>query len=277
MMKNINLSLLSLMGLISLVGCSNAVTYHHSERNSIAIESRTTDPQQPLQGTIGVKTRTVVVTPKNNKSTGNATSVVSDFKLSRESSDDWYKFGTTTINSSFMTGQAAIDASTDTVLAVKDLASGSLGELNARRKMLINNIYSTLSTVQDKKALSISADLDKLNNLLPDVSKMAFYYIDTDANGKVKDNITDKSVIKLLPGFNGVQEYLNLIENSITALDTMKHNRAFTYNDNLIDQAQFTLLEQAKDTLINEREVFARTIGNSPQIDDAAAYVLGLL
>ncbi|MGX9463301.1 hypothetical protein ACWXWU_19005 [Shewanella sp. A14] len=275
-MKNISLSILSLLGLISLVGCSNAVTYHHSERNSIALESRTTDPQQPLQGTIGVKTRTVVVTPKTNEATGNATSVVSDFELSRKSSDDWYKFGTTTINSSFMTGQAAKNASADSILAINGLASGSLGELNVRKKMLIQNIYSTLAKINDKEALALRTQLDQLSQLLPDVSKMMFYRMDQNGNNVIT-NISDKKVTTLPTGFSGVQEYLNLVESSITALNEMQHHRAATHNGKPIDKAQLALLEQAKKTLIKDRETFALTIGNSPLIDNAAAYVVGLL
>jgi hypothetical protein len=93
---------------VCLAGCSNAISYHHSERSSIALEARTTDPQQPLQGIIGVKTRTIIVAPgmtqqasqANIAGNGESTSLISDFKFERDP-NEWWWFGSTVIQSAY--------------------------------------------------------------------------------------------------------------------------------------------------------------------------------
>ncbi|WP_394388876.1 hypothetical protein [Shewanella woodyi] len=276
-MKTITLALASLLAVTHLSGCSNAVTYHHSERNSIALETRATDPQQPVQGTIGIKTRTIVVTPKVDKTGGKSTNVVSDFELKRKPNESWYKFGTTEISSSFMTGQAAVNATPNSILAVNGLASNSLGEFNVRKKSIVQSIYQTLGAMkEDEKAKSLSKRLDDLSKLLPDVSKMKFYSLTRDANGNAKD-IKDNKVASLPITFKGVLRYINDIEDSIIALDEMLVNRAMTYNGQPIVKKTLGSLIKEKASLIKERETFATTIGNSPVIDAAAGYVLGQL
>ncbi|WP_065187850.1 hypothetical protein [Shewanella woodyi] len=276
-MKTITLALASLLAVTNLSGCSNAVTYHHSERNSIALETRATDPQQPVQGTIGIKTRTIVVTPKVEKTDGKSTNVVSDFELKRKPNESWYKFGTTEISSSFMTGQAAVNATPNSILAVNGLASNSLGEFNVRKKSIVQNIYQTLGAMkEDEKAKSLSKQLDDLSKLLPDVSKMKFYNLTKDANGNAT-GIKDNKVASLPSTFKGVLRYINDIEDSIIALDEMLVNRSVTYNGQAIDKAQLASLTEKKASLIKERGIFATTIGNSPVIDAAAGYVLGQL
>lgn len=274
-MRTITLALIPFLALTHLSGCSNAVTYHHSERNSIALETRATDPQQPVQGTIGIKTRTIVVTPKVDKTNGNATNVVSDFELKRKSSGHWY--GTTEINSAFMTGKAAKDASTRSILAVKGgLGSGHLGPLNTHKKMILQNMYDTLvDLTEDKGAIKLQTQLDNLHKLLPDVSKMTFYHLTNS-----KKNLTDvkgNQVNSISADFNGVMNYLELVDTSLLALNYMLNNRAVTYKSKDIDGTQLNSLKQAKELKNKEREAFNTTIGNSPSIDNTITFITDIL
>ena len=276
-MKIIHLVLISLFAMTHLAGCSNAVTYHHSERNSIALETRATDPQQPVQGNIGIKTRTIVVTPKMDKQSGKSTNVVSDFELKRKPNESWYKFGTTEISSTFMTGKAATLASTQSILAVKGgLGSGALGPLNVHKKMILQNMYDTLDELtEDKSAVKLKKRLDNLHKLLPDVSKMTFYHLTNN-----KSNLTGfqgNQVKSISADFDGVMNYLELIDNSLYALDHMQDNRSVTYISKDIDEKQLNLLKQARQTLVKERETFNETIGNSPSIDETITFITDIL
>ncbi len=278
-MKIIHLVLISLFAMTHLAGCSNAVTYHHSERNSIALETRATDPQQPVQGNIGIKTRTIVVTPKVDKQSGKSTNVVSDFELKRKPNESWYKFGTTEISSTFMTGKAATLASTQSILAVKGgLGSDTLGEFNVRKKSIVQSIYQTLNTIKsnNKQAKNLIKRLDDLSKLLPDVSKIKFYSFTMDAKGNAT-GIKDNKISSLPSTFKGVLRYITDIEGSLIVLDEMLVNRAMTYNRQPIDKNTLDSLIKEKASLIKERETFATTIGNSPAIDAAAEYILGQL
>ena len=111
---------------VFLFGCANAISYHHSERNSIALEFRTTEPQQPLQGNVGVKTRTVLISPgmQDNDNNGKSLSVVSDFNFKRESDPD-SNFGKTIIKSSFITGEAAKIVTKESVEALSGTSDGT--------------------------------------------------------------------------------------------------------------------------------------------------------
>lgn len=134
-MKKIYSLSVSIIFSIIITGCSNAVSYHHSERNSIALEFRTTEPQQPLQGNIGVKTRTALVTPglnniadqTNTKKSGpgESLSVISDFSFKREKVDG-FSFGKTTIKSAFITGIPAKEM--QSIQTTKNVSSNSVTE-----------------------------------------------------------------------------------------------------------------------------------------------------
>tara|TARA_R110002072_G_scaffold5527_2_gene35299 strand:+ start:4199 stop:4546 length:348 start_codon:yes stop_codon:yes gene_type:complete len=98
-----------------VTGCANSVNYYHSERFSLTMEAKASDPQAPVQGNLGIKTRTVLVTPGKNShgyaalpgtGPGDSVSVVSYFDLDRDP-DDASSAATTTIKSAFITGSAA--------------------------------------------------------------------------------------------------------------------------------------------------------------------------
>jgi hypothetical protein len=118
--------------LSSLTACSNAISYHHSERSSIALEARSTDPQQPIQGIIGVKTRTIVVAPGISVPTtvpgmsdnGEATSLISDFKIDRVP-NALSLFDSTVIRSAFITGDAAKVATKAVTTAISGIDTDS--------------------------------------------------------------------------------------------------------------------------------------------------------
>jgi len=123
---------------------------YHAEQFSITLETKTTDPQQPLQGNIGVKTRTVIVAPEKKGSNtppltdlGEAASVISGFSLGRKESGVFEK---TDINSALITGNAAVD-----------------------NFQLMHQIYDNLKTVKDSdtEAARHVLLLDGLGKLIP--------------------------------------------------------------------------------------------------------------
>lgn len=68
-------------GLFILIsGCANAISYHHSERVSLAVEARAADPVSPVQGTLGVRSRTLVVSPGKDNHTVEAPPMVNTEK-----------------------------------------------------------------------------------------------------------------------------------------------------------------------------------------------------
>ena len=167
--------LIILTTVVLLAGCSNAVSYHHSERNSIALEGRTTDPQQPVQGVIGVKTRTILVTPKTEDG-NDSLSVVSDFKLNRESNKDSW-FNTTRVTSAFLTGEAAAHAPATTIAAVSGLGHGAIGDSSVKQVILMESIYQMLTTITDDEIANNHVKaLDNLATKLPPKLNEHTYY-----------------------------------------------------------------------------------------------------
>lgn len=292
--------IISLLVILWLAGCSNAVSYHHSERSSIALEVRTTDPQQPLQGIIGVKTRTIVVAPgmkgssdkqaestgdDKSESKGESTSVISDFNLQRKKSEDFFGFGSTEIQSAFITGAAAINAPTSTVKALSGLGIDGVGDSAIFKQNVLTNIYNFLESNQDndEKSKKYITQLDKLLELLPENYVNNTYY-SMSLSGKVLEKRDTTSYQPLKKAFLEVLNYEeDLLSDSILHLETMKNDRSIKYKASPaasaadINAADLAMLKKELMRLKKERREFFDMIGSHTVIDMAAAYMTSYL
>lgn len=292
--------IISSLAVLWLAGCSNAVSYHHSERSSIALEVRATDPQQPLQGIIGVKTRTIVVAPgmkgssgKQAESTGDdkgeskgeSTSVISDFKLQRKESKDFFGFGSTSIQSAFITGDAAILAPASTVKALSGVDIDGAGDSGIFKQNVLTNIYNFLEGNQDKdeKSKKYIIQLDKLSELLPENYVNNTYY-SMSLSGKVLERRDASSYQPLSKAFLEVLNYEeDLVSDSILHLETMLNDRSIKYKAGpaaaaaVINAADLAMLQGELKRLKEERRAFVDMIGNHSVIDRAAAYMTSYL
>ncbi|OBP16237.1 hypothetical protein A5320_02140 [Rheinheimera sp. SA_1] len=273
-------TLIILVTLVVLGGCSNAVSYHHSERNSIALEGRTTDPQQPVQGVIGVKTRTILVTPKTQKG-DESLSVVSDFKLKREPSTNSSWFDTTSITSAFITGKAAVNAPSSTLAVVSGLGYGAIDDRTVKQEILMESIYRMLNKMPDDKiAENHVKALDELASNIPKkLNEKTYYIIDTTAKQITKIDTSDFVASK--DNFHKVIEYSRLLNSSILSIDKMMKMRDVQFNDNgntsIIDENMINNFNSEKERLIKERSDFFTQIGSSAVIDAASQYALSFL
>lgn len=282
LIKQIILSLVVLW----LAGCSNAVSYHHSERSSIALEVRATDPQQPLQGIIGVKTRTIVVAPgmkgsSDKKNEGESTSVISDFNLQRKESDDFFGFGSTEIQSAFITGEAAVLAPVSTIKALGGVDSA--GDSVIFKQNVLANIYKFLVSNQatDEKSKEYITQLDKLLALLPKNYINNTYYSMSGNVLEKKD--TSGYLVKPQPFLEVLNYEQVLVSGSIAELEKMEADRSIKYKAGPaasaadINKADLAMLQGELKRLKEERRAFIDMIGSHSVIDKAAAYMTSYL
>jgi len=280
--------LITLVGILLLAGCSNAVSYHHSERSSIALEVKATDPQQPVQGIIGVKTRTIIVAPgvkgaDASIENGESTSVISDFTLKRKANENFFGFGSTSIQSAFITGEAAKNAPPSTAKALSGLGIEGAGDSAVFKRNIMSNVYRFLESTQadDAKAKEYLAQLDKLVNLLPD------NYVNNTYYSLVGKELSEKDPATYQVKPQGFLEVINyekvLVSGSIATLEQMKTDRSIQYKTKAaakatdINSAELTMLEGELKRLKAERKLFFDLVGNHSAIDTAAAYMTSLL
>tara|TARA_B100000614_G_scaffold262547_1_gene296756 strand:- start:1880 stop:2743 length:864 start_codon:yes stop_codon:yes gene_type:complete len=282
--------ILCFLAILTAAGCSNAITYYHAERASIALEAKTTDPQQPVQGNIGIKSRTVLVAPGKKGSRpfwykapktpdgksaelGEATSVISDFKLTREKSG---VFGKTDINSSFITGDAAVAAPPESSKAISGLGFGPVSNVTVNDINLLSKIYDQLTTLKtEEKSVEAgrqAALLDELGKFIPQDASTKTYYVARSSNKDLTARTTTFS-----KDFKGALSYIRIILTSLQSLKIMEENRAVTYEGNTISPTEYKDLMQRKSELEMEKNNFYATIGNSNIIDSAAAFVTSRL
>ncbi len=276
---------------VNLVACSNAVTYHHSERTGLSLEARSTDPQQPLQGTFGLKTRTILVTPGKKTKSGNDTSgtgngngegksqtlgealsVISDFKLKRESEGVW---GRTTIKSAFITGEAAVIAPAESAKALSGLGIGDIGDLTQSKAQTLRKVYEQIKAMangEDKTAQAHLKHMDGLSKMLPDITKNTYYFIEGENLKKTlgKD-------VSFSGDFLGVLNYEIEIRQTITSISRVENDRKYKVDNKIIEPAAMAVILQDKKRAEKERADYFATIGNSHVIDAAAAYVISVL
>ncbi|WP_440874662.1 hypothetical protein [Thalassotalea sp. PLHSN55] len=280
-----------------LAGCSNAVSYHHSERNSIALEVRGTDPQQPVQGIIGVKTRTILVTPgieeaeqedegeQKGQATakGESTSVISDFKLKREEAKEFFAFGSTHLQSALITGDAAKNAPKSTSKALSGIGISGASDEATLQLNVMQDIYSFLN---ERKATDAIAkkhveQLDNLAELLPKDYLTKTYY-DIDSTTLVTVDMASH-VVNPRPFLEVLYYEHSLLGGSISSIKEMEQDRNVKYQASagataqVITSADLTMLQAKLKQLKADKRTFFDMIGNHNAIDSAAAYMVSML
>lgn len=272
-MNSYNVFILLLFPFV-LSGCGNAITYHHSERNSIALETKATEPQQPVQGNIGVKTRTVVVSPKIEKnSNGESSSFISDFRFKRIDDENNIIFNKTIIKSAFITGDAAKSSPTESAKALSGLGYGAINDVSALNNSLLTKIYENLVSrkTDDKIAEKYVQQLDELFKLIPkNVSESIYYEID---NKELKEKKGDD----LRNAFWGVLDYDQLLSSSLKNIDDTLKRNINKFNGKEIGEEQVKVILSEQKRLKEERDNYFSLIGNSHVIDAAVAYVTSYL
>lgn len=258
---------LVLVGAIpALASACSTVAYHHSERVSLALEAKQTDPAQPLHGNLGLKTRTVLVAPEGTN--GDAANVVSDFKLRRTPEG---LFGRTQINSAFLTGAAAAAAPSTTVAVMGGLASAAVGtEASVRQKLLVRNVYQTLNALGEPAAAHVDG-LDRLAGLVPGSPAGPFYTLGPTGKTLQPTVFTPPPTAD----FRKSLAYLDALDTSIAAIQAVEKDRGIADAAGApFSASQMDALKKEKAALQKERAAFAASLTDSPAFESAARYVL---
>lgn len=277
-----------LLLILWLTACSNAVSYHHTERNSIALEVNATDPQQPVQGIIGIKTRTIVVAPgvtdpSDPKNNGESASVISDFKLKREENEDFFGFGTTVIQSAFITGAAAKNAPPSAAKALSGLGIDGVADTAVFKRNIMANIYRFLDDKKatDDKAKKHLEQMNKLLTLLPKNYRNNAYY---RKSGQLLEKINTANYQFNPKPFIEVLEYEQVfVSGSISDIEAMLSDRTVKYKASSnaaptdISAADLVMFQAELKRLKAEKQDYAQLIGSHMVIDMAAAYMTSFL
>jgi hypothetical protein len=93
-----------LAAVLALPGCTNSLYFYETGKLSITIEGRP-DSSQPVQGSLGFKQRSAVVSPplRATEHKGDAGAMISSFRVKKEAG----VFGPVTIRTALVTGAAA--------------------------------------------------------------------------------------------------------------------------------------------------------------------------
>ena len=99
-------------------GCSNALFFYETEKISLTLEARP-DSNQPVQGSFGGKSRTVVVTPPRGN--GEAGSMISSFRVRKEQGF----LGAVTMQSALVTGAPSTNLEPEQAAEVAAAVTGA--------------------------------------------------------------------------------------------------------------------------------------------------------
>ncbi len=276
---------------LALGGCSNAISYHHAERVGISLEAKTSEPQQPLQGTVGLRTRTVVVAPginsadpnakaqaTSNTASGNAqsaevgdsTSVISDFSLNRSESGVW---GSTRIRSAFITGEAAIKAPVGSAVALAGFGARPISDLAVYEAGTHRAIYEQLKAMADEgveEAAGHVAALDALSSMLPDITNNKYYVLSGN-------DLQDSQLQLAQNNFQDVLTYEKALRSTQSSIQAWEKIPGATLNGHPTSRNDLVAIDHDKKQVEAERLEFAKRIGSSAVIDSAANYLVSTL
>ena len=319
MIRNYAMLTACILTLLFTTGCAK-VAYYHTERVSIALEAKAADASQPVQGNIGVKMRTVVVSEGKKTSdnaaaqqpseeareaikadlkkivktlkkkqaptaedlkklqkanqafhTGEAASVISDFRLQRTpGGEGMWNFGKTTISSAFITGEAAQNAPVDTAKALAGAPpKGILSILKTSILIKMYDIIELKAQEKDARATALKGRLDKLGKLLPDYTGNTYYQIDT-----AKTNLTNKDItgFDYTKDFGKVLEYGKLLNAQLTCIGIMEKDLKVTFAGNPIDRSRLAEILTVKKRVTSERDAFFKDIVQHPVVKEATQY-----
>lgn len=273
---------IAVLSLVLLQACANAVTYHHSERLSVAaLEAKATDASQPVQGNVGAKIRTVLVTPSAGGigATGEAMNVISDFSMARKKGGSAV-FGKTYIKSAFITGKAAKEAPTESaaVIGGANIGADPLGVLATERWKLLGSAYEMLQTLggTSAEAMAHLLRLDALARQLPDENVLASiqHYPMADLDPLVRKT---ESGIKLEgAGFVRVLDYELKLRNAESGMRGMleRRDQAVKVDGKELDSAALALLVEDLTRVQQRRREFASSVGSSAALKEALDYLI---
>jgi hypothetical protein len=166
--------LLSLVILVS--GCENALYFYETEKISLTVEARP-DSTQPVQGSLGLKQRVVLITPPKKDENviaamatsdgtppnkNDALSAISSFSF-KTIPIDW-EFNPILIQTAFITGKAAAELGTfETANAARAITVGDVKTSGAHWSIMRNLVDSQKEngTEEGKKHLNLLDGLGK--------------------------------------------------------------------------------------------------------------------
>ncbi len=163
---------------ILLTGCKNALYFYETEKISLTVEARP-DSTQPVQGSLGVKQRVVLITPPKDPKKASETPAAPNITPSKEDENgdavsaissfsfkimpiDW-EFNPVLIQTAFITGEAA--AQLDTAQAANAAQAITVGDVQPPGAdiSIMRNVVDRLdqSNKEDNKHLSLLGGLGK--------------------------------------------------------------------------------------------------------------------
>jgi uncharacterized protein YceK len=269
-MKN---TFLFMLVTLLLSGC-NSVSYQHSERIGISVEGKTADPQQPLQGNIGVKSRTILVVPGQTTTgsgePGEATSAISDFHFDRAKSEGFPDMGTTTIKSAFITGDAAKNSTNKSAAALA--ISGRSVSTRAMKRGLTRTIYNMLTRLDSAgeiAAKQLVRDFDKFAVYVPQ-HYATMQYWDVKA-GKFVSRDTSLGIAST--GFKRVSYYLSDVDGTINALSDLIAGSVNRFDGSTPNKPELEIFKVNKVLLESERASIETLIAKDTSYKDAIDYL----
>jgi hypothetical protein len=283
-----------------LTSCSNAVNYHHSERFGVmTLETKSTDPEQPAQASIGMKTRTIVVAPGKKNTIagvraggdlGESTSVISDFNLDRTQRGFTSE---TVIRSAFLTGEAAKLAPTSTFTAVTGLGYGDLTDAAVEQKELLELLWGNLETLAnagDTRAAGYRSDLEQLAEkylsakLITQVNGTTHY----EKNNKIVEasslSVTNKvgtssflAAIELESQLRSAQAKNGEVQKEAALLTYCPSFAASCASATAMDQVALGKVRDSSAEVKEQLRVLYNEFGSSHLIDSFVAYIVSKL
>lgn len=151
---------LSLVLVAFLTGCSNALYFYETEKISLTAEARP-DSSQPVQGSLGIKQRVVLIAPKGEND--DAVSAISSFSF-KIIPEPGTPFNPVLIQTAFITGDAAACLTEiEAQKAAQAITLGSVQPPGADYSIMRNvvRIFEQSGTQEDAKHLSLLSGLGK--------------------------------------------------------------------------------------------------------------------
>ncbi|MBK8814536.1 MAG: hypothetical protein IPN42_03055 [Methylococcaceae bacterium] len=158
-----------------LAGCENALYFYETDKVSLTVEARP-DSSQPVQGSLGIKERTVLIAPRKDENQDAVSAISSfNFKIIPEAGTI---FNPVLLQTAFITGDAASELTPDkaqgaakaialsgiNISSEEKLANDIVNESTPDQKNILKEItgrdFNSL-TEQDWKNISEITSLDK--------------------------------------------------------------------------------------------------------------------
>ncbi len=180
-MQTLKTSVLGLTVAGCLAGCSNALYFYETEKISLTVEARP-DSSQPVQGSLGIKQRVVLIAPQKRKN-DDALSAISSFSFKIIPKPNT-PFNPVLIQTAFITGEAAACLSEpEAQLAAQAIAFDHVNLSAGAKYTLMRNIVNSLkeqNTEEDNKHLDLLSGLGK--SVVPAAYPVPIFRLDSTNN-----------------------------------------------------------------------------------------------